>query len=406
MANHRTQDLLVEVIRAPVTILAEGKDGDGRMHIKAKLLEADLKNRNGRVYPLAIVQREVGKLQERIQAGIAFGSGGHPADGVTDFNNISHAWTKVWLEGPSMFGEATVLNAGRGQVLQEVIRVTNSIPVSVRGFGTVAPAQFNGEHVDLVQDSYQLVTADVVLSEQGFDDAKVLAIKEDTAPKGEPPMDIKELKEKHPDLVKALTDEVSEQVAKKVTADLTKAFEEKILSRLAEEKDQIREAVKAEVLAELQVGEMKQVLEQIATAAAPFAGSPAGNAKAEAGDAALKKEAERLTAELNKVGQGLKEAQDARVKAEAALEAAMVPAYLAEKVKLERGAPVLVEALKDAKTRKEVDERLPTEKAKLVEILKLAPALAGTGKVQPEGADGTLLTEQQQRDQRLAGIAS
>lgn len=219
-------------------------------------------------------------------------------------------------------------------------------------------------------------------------------------------MDIKELKEKHPDLVKALTDEVSEQVAKKVTADLTKAFEEKILSRLAEEKDQIREAVKAEVLAELQVGEMKQVLEQIATAAAPFAGSPAGNAKAEAGDAALKKEAERLTAELNKVGQGLKEAQDARVKAEAALEAAMVPAYLAEKVKLERGAPVLVEALKDAKTRKEVDERLPTEKAKLVEILKLAPALAGTGKVQPEGADGTLLTEQQQRDQRLAGIAS
>jgi len=131
MSTNAREPILIEVTRAPVTIISEGKDGDGRMQIKARLLEAGIKNRNNRVYPVEIVQREVGKLQERIAAGVAFGSGGHPQDGMTSFNDISHVWRKIWMEGSQVFGEATVLNAGRGKVLQEVIRVTGSVPVSV-----------------------------------------------------------------------------------------------------------------------------------------------------------------------------------------------------------------------------------------------------------------------------------
>lgn len=396
------KNVLIEIVNAPVTILSEGKDGDGRMHIKAKLLEAGIKNRNNRVYPVEIVQREVGKLQERITAGVAFGSGGHPQDGMTSFSDVSHVWRKVWMEGPSVFGEATVLNAGRGAVLQEVIRVTGSVPVSVRGFGTCARGEFEGKPADIVESSYQMVTADVVLNDQGFEDAKVTQVREDAAPEGGgETMDVKELREKHPDLVKALADEVEAQV----TAKLTKAFEEKILARLGEEKDAIREAVKKEVADELGVAAMREALEAIGIAVAPFAGAPEDAPKADADTAALRKEVEDLTARLNTIGQGLKETQGENDRLKADLEAAKVPAYIAEKVKLERGAQWLVEELKGCRTTKEVDERLPDAKAKVGRMLEMAPELAGRGAVPPENGGGEPeMNEEQKRQRRLAGI--
>src|SRR3989304_5535544 len=280
MSTNAREPILIEVTRAPVTIISEGKDGDGRMQIKARLLEAGIKNRNNRVYPVEIVQREVGKLQERIAAGVAFGSGGHPQDGMTSFNDISHVWRKIWMEGSQVFGEATVLNAGRGKVLQEVIRVTGSVPVSVRGFGTCARGQFNGEPADIVESSYQMVTADVVLNDAGFEDAKVLQVKEDAAAKeGGAPMDLKELKEKHPDLVKALADEVTAKVKPEIEAALPQPDQEKGLGNNAGERGA---AEKSHVAA------MLEAREAIAVAVAPFAGPEDDKAKVPAADAALK----------------------------------------------------------------------------------------------------------------------
>src|SRR3989304_413281 len=329
MSTNAREPILIEVTRAPVTIISEGKDGDGRMQIKARLLEAGIKNRNNRVYPVEIVQREVGKLQERIAAGVAFGSGGHPQDGMTSFNDISHVWRKIWMEGSQVFGEATVLNAGRGKVLQEVIRVTGSVPRSGRGVGPCARGQFNGEPADIVESSYQMVTADVVLNDAGFEDAKVLQVKEDAAAKeGGAPMDLKELKEKHPDLVKALADEVTAKVKPEIEAALAKQYEEKVLAKIGEEKDAIREAVEKEVAEKFHVAAMLEALEAIAVAVAPFAGPEDDKDKVPAADAALKATVDQLQKELNKVGQGLKEAQEREAKLLADLEAAKGAAHI------------------------------------------------------------------------------
>ncbi len=171
---------LIEVIQTPIEILEEAtQENGGRMKVKAKLMEADVRNRNGRVYPRQIVEREVGRLTERINSKVAFGSGDHPADGRTSFDNVTHLWEKVWISGKEVFGEATVLATHRGKDLQEVIRAAGSIPVSARGFGRTSASQWEGRPADVVEDNYQLVTFDFVLNSQGFDDARITKVTEE-----------------------------------------------------------------------------------------------------------------------------------------------------------------------------------------------------------------------------------
>ncbi len=390
--------LLVETIQAPVEIVAEATEKDGRVRVKAKLMEADVRNRNNRVYKQALIEREVGRLQERIQGKVAFGSGDHPDDGRTNFSNVSHLWDKVWTEGRDVYGEATILNTGRGRDLQEIVRVSRSLPVSARGFGSVVTAQWEGEPADIVEDTYELVTFDFVLNTQGFEDARVLAIKEE---KGGPPMTLDELRAKHPDLVKAIADEA----AAKKEAELTKAYEEKVLAKIGEEKAVIEEAVSKKLREEWKVDEMLAVMEQIASGVAPYVGEPR---KAYANDAAAeaaKAEVAKLTADLNRLGQGLKEAQEQNAKLSADLQRAQVPGYVAEKVKALPHADLLTEALKDCATPAEVDQRLLVEQERVRRLTEKAGVPAGTGKVPPAEPGGQQLTEEQKRQQRLAGVA-
>jgi len=164
-------NLLIEVTSSPVTILSEGKDGDGRMKIRATLLRMDEKNLNNRTYPSALMVPQIAKMQERIAKGPVVGAADHPRDGANTFDTVALAWTRIWHEGPAVFGEATVFNNERGRTLQEVLRVCKNVPVSIRGFGTTQPGTWKGEPCDIVQMGYSLETADVVLNAQGFPDA-------------------------------------------------------------------------------------------------------------------------------------------------------------------------------------------------------------------------------------------
>jgi len=217
-------------------------------------------------------------------------------------------------------------------------------------------------------------------------------------------MDLKELKEKHPDLVKALADEVTAKVKPEIEAALAKQYEEKVLAKIGEEKDAIREAVEKEVAEKFHVAAMLEALEAIAVAVAPFAGPEDDKDKVPAADAALKATVDQLQKELNKVGQGLKEAQEREAKLLADLEAAKVPAYIGEKVKAEQGAELLAEELRDCRSTQQVDERLPAAKAKVKRLLEMLPALPGRGKVHEERQDDDGLTPQQRRERRLAGV--
>jgi hypothetical protein len=140
--------------------LTESKiTSDGRMRVKGKLQEAEVKNGNGRVYPKDILEKQIEKyIQGPIAQNTAMGELDHPESSIVNLNNVSHNIVKVWWEGNNVMGELVLLNTPSGKIAQELI--ANKIPlgISSRGMGSVRQI---GETVE-VQDDFELLCWDLV----------------------------------------------------------------------------------------------------------------------------------------------------------------------------------------------------------------------------------------------------
>ena len=140
--------------------LTEGKGkGDGRMYVKGKLQEAEVKNGNGRVYPMEILKKQIdiytkGPIVSRTSTGEL----DHPESGVINLNNVSHLITKVWWEGNDVMGELMLLNTPAGKIAQEIVLAGIPLGISSRGMGSVKQL---GETVE-VQDDFELLCWDLV----------------------------------------------------------------------------------------------------------------------------------------------------------------------------------------------------------------------------------------------------
>jgi hypothetical protein len=140
--------------------LTEGKvHPDGRMRVKGKLQEAEVKNGNGRVYPKDILLKQIEKYMEGpIAQNTAMGELDHPESSIVNLNNVSHNITKVWWEGNNVMGELVLLNTPSGKIAQELISAGIPLGISSRGMGSVRQI---GETVE-VQDDFELLCWDLV----------------------------------------------------------------------------------------------------------------------------------------------------------------------------------------------------------------------------------------------------
>jgi hypothetical protein len=140
--------------------LTEGKgNGDGRMYVKGKLQEAEVKNGNGRVYPIAILRKQVDVYTKGpIASRTSTGELDHPESGIINLNNVSHLITKVWWEGNDVMGELMLLNTPAGKIAQEIVLAGIPLGISSRGMGSVKQL---GETVE-VQDDFELLCWDLV----------------------------------------------------------------------------------------------------------------------------------------------------------------------------------------------------------------------------------------------------
>jgi len=139
--------------------LTEGKETGGRMKLKGKLQEAEVKNGNGRVYPRETLEKEVNKyIKNLVESRGSMGELDHPESSIINLNNVSHLITKIWWEGNNVMGELELLNTPSGKIAQELI--LNKIPVGIssRAMGSVKQM---GESVE-VQDDLELVGWDLV----------------------------------------------------------------------------------------------------------------------------------------------------------------------------------------------------------------------------------------------------
>ena len=139
-------------------ILNEGR-GTGPMKIRGCFQRADEENNNKRIYPKALLQREMDKLSDAITERRLMGELDHPQHDSVKLNNVSHLITKLEMKGNEVIGEAEILNTPAGQVVKALIEGGVKVGISSRGLGTLSEGSDGKRYVN---EDFKLVTWDMV----------------------------------------------------------------------------------------------------------------------------------------------------------------------------------------------------------------------------------------------------
>ena len=141
--------------------LHESTSDDGVKHIKFRglLQQAETVNKNKRMYSRGVLDENVKRLQETIDAGGLVGELDHPSDSIIHFSDASHRIVKMWWDGNKLMGEGLILNTPCGKVLKALISDGVRIGMSSRGVGN---GKVNEEGVLVIGESYKLITFDCV----------------------------------------------------------------------------------------------------------------------------------------------------------------------------------------------------------------------------------------------------
>lgn len=167
--------LITEEIQDAQYIVEEGSNGKKNYAIKGVFMQADVKNRNGRVYPSEILQREVVRYnKEFINKNRAFGELGHPEGPTVNLERVSHMVKALYPDGKNFLGEAKVLDTPYGKIVKNLIDEGARLGVSSRGMGTLY--QKNG--ANYVKDDFYLATAADIVADPSAPDAFVEGIME------------------------------------------------------------------------------------------------------------------------------------------------------------------------------------------------------------------------------------
>lgn len=166
--------LITETIQ-DVKVITEEKNGVKSLYITGPFLVGEQKNRNGRVYPKSILEREVRRYNEEyISKNRAFGELGHPDSPSINLDRVSHLIVNMRQEGASFIGKAKILETPMGKIAKSLLEGGAQLGVSSRGMGSLK--EVNG--VNQVQDDYYLATAADIVADPSAPGAFVQGIME------------------------------------------------------------------------------------------------------------------------------------------------------------------------------------------------------------------------------------
>jgi len=167
--------LITEEIQK-VEFIVEGTGAEKKMFIEGVFLQGDLANRNKRVYPVHILDREVKRYNESfIQKGRALGELGHPDGPTINLDRVSHKIVTLVREGNNFTGRAQLLSTPMGKIAQSLISEGVTLGVSSRGVGSLI--QTNEGH-KVVGEDFMLATAADIVADPSAPDAFVQGIME------------------------------------------------------------------------------------------------------------------------------------------------------------------------------------------------------------------------------------
>ena len=156
-------------------ITEQNEDGKKNYKIKGIFMQADIKNKNGRVYPMEILQKEVKRYnKEFINEKRAYGELGHPEGPTVNLERASHMITALYPDGKNFIGEAKVLSTPMGEIVKSLMDEGAKLGVSSRGMGSLD--QKDG--ASYVRDDFYLATAADIVSDPSAPSAFVEGIME------------------------------------------------------------------------------------------------------------------------------------------------------------------------------------------------------------------------------------
>jgi len=151
--------LITEHLEDNLSYLVEAKDGKKNVVIEGIFMQAESKNRNGRVYPRDVMENAVNKyVTEQVSRGRAVGELNHPDGPTINLDKVSHRITELNWDGNNVMGKASVLDTPMGQIVKGLVEGGVQLGVSSRGMGTLV--QKNG--VNYVGNDFVLATVDIV----------------------------------------------------------------------------------------------------------------------------------------------------------------------------------------------------------------------------------------------------
>ena len=161
---------------ARVKFIVEGKGSQKKMFIEGVFLQGEIKNRNGRMYPINTLAKEVNRYNESfVKKGRALGELGHPEGPTVNLDRVSHKITSLVQEGNNFRGKAQLLSTPMGKIAQNLIGEGVTLGVSSRGVGSLKEDM---RGCKVVGEDFLLATAADIVADPSAPDAFVSGIME------------------------------------------------------------------------------------------------------------------------------------------------------------------------------------------------------------------------------------
>ena len=168
--------LIREEIESVKFITEKLKSGKQALYIEGVFLQGNICNRNGRMYPMETLRREVGRYNEsNVTSGRALGELGHPDSPTVNLDRVSHKIVSLRESGSNFVGKAKILDTPMGQIASSLIKEGVKLGVSSRGIGSLKPTK---EGFNVVGDDFMLATAADIVADPSAPDAFVEGIME------------------------------------------------------------------------------------------------------------------------------------------------------------------------------------------------------------------------------------
>ena len=156
-------------------ITEDDAEGKKNYKIRGVFMEADIKNRNNRMYPMNVLEKEVKRYnKEYVQQKRAFGELGHPDGPTVNLERVSHMITKLYPDGKNFIGEAKIMDTPYGKIVKNLIDEGAKLGVSSRGMGSLEPRR----DMHVVKDDFYLATAADIVADPSAPNAFVEGIME------------------------------------------------------------------------------------------------------------------------------------------------------------------------------------------------------------------------------------